>query len=71
MPGIRSSGRRPDRLHRHGLLLEDGRTVHSMFPLQVRKPEESKAPWDYHKVLAEVPGKPGVPAQDGGCLAIK
>lgn len=56
MPGIRNSGRRPDRLHRHGLLREDGRTVHSMFPLQVRKPEESKAPWDYHKVLAEVPG---------------
>jgi branched-chain amino acid transport system substrate-binding protein len=40
----------------NGVLREDGRMVHSMFLLQVKKPEESKAPWDYYKVLAEVPG---------------
>jgi len=25
-------------------------------PVRVKKPEESKAPWDYYKLLAEVPG---------------
>ena len=40
----------------NGVLREDGRMVHSMFLFEVKKLEESKAPWDYYKVLAEVPG---------------
>ena len=52
----------------NGVLREDGRMVHSMFLLQVKKPEESKAPWDYYKVLAEVPGDQAFrPLKDGGC----
>jgi branched-chain amino acid transport system substrate-binding protein len=38
------------------VLREDGRMVHSMFLFEVKKLEESKAPWDHYKVLAEVPG---------------
>jgi branched-chain amino acid transport system substrate-binding protein len=56
----------------NGVLREDGRMVHSMFLLQVKKPEESKAPWDYYKVLAEVPGDEAFrPLKDGGCPLVK
>jgi branched-chain amino acid transport system substrate-binding protein len=34
---------------------EDGRLVHDMYLLQVKKPEESKAPWDYYNVRATIP----------------
>ncbi|KZD22865.1 ABC transporter substrate-binding protein [Tardiphaga robiniae] len=56
----------------NGYLREDGRMVHSMFLLEVKKPEESKAPWDYYKVLAEVPGDQVFrPMKDGGCQYVK
>jgi branched-chain amino acid transport system substrate-binding protein len=56
----------------NGVLREDGRMVHSMFLFEVKKPEESKAPWDYYKVLAEVPGDQAFrPMKDGGCPLIK
>jgi branched-chain amino acid transport system substrate-binding protein len=56
----------------NGVLREDGRMVHSMFLFEVKKPEESKGPWDYYKVLAEVPGDQAFrPIKDGGCPLIK
>ena len=56
----------------NGILREDGRMVHSMFLLEVKKPEESKAPWDYYKVLAEVPGDQVFrPMKDGNCPYVK
>jgi branched-chain amino acid transport system substrate-binding protein len=56
----------------NGLLREDGRMVHSMFLFEVKKPEESKAPWDYYKLLAEVPGDQAFrPLKDGGCPLLK
>jgi branched-chain amino acid transport system substrate-binding protein len=56
----------------NGFLREDGRMVHSMFLFEVKKPEESKAPWDYYKVLAEVPGDQAFrPLKDGSCPLIK
>jgi len=56
----------------NGFLREDGRMVHSMFLFEVKKPDESKAPWDYYKVLAEVPGDQAFrPLKDGGCPLIK
>jgi branched-chain amino acid transport system substrate-binding protein len=56
----------------NGVLREDGRMVHSMFLFEVKKPEESKAPWDYYKVLAEVPGDQAFrPLKDGGCPLVK
>jgi branched-chain amino acid transport system substrate-binding protein len=56
----------------NGFLREDGRMVHSMFLLEVKKPEESKYPWDYYKVLAEVPGDQAFrPLKDGGCPLVK
>ena len=56
----------------NGTLREDGRMEHSMFLFEVKKPEESKAPWDYYKLLAEVPGdKAFRPMKDGGCPFVK
>ncbi len=52
----------------NGYLREDGRMVHSLLLLEVKKPEESKYPWDYYKVLAEVPGDEAIRSmKDNGC----
>ncbi|WP_162250063.1 MULTISPECIES: ABC transporter substrate-binding protein [Bradyrhizobium] len=61
-----------DAFTEHGVLREDGRMVHSMFLFQVKKPEESKGPWDYYKLLAEVPADQAFrPLKDGGCPLVK
>lgn len=52
----------------NGFVREDGRMVHSVLLLQVKKPEESKGPWDYYKIIAEMPGDQVFrPLKDGGC----
>ena len=56
----------------NGVLREDGRMVHSMFLFEVKTPEESKGPWDYYKLRAEVPGDQAFrPLKDGGCPLVK
>lgn len=56
----------------NGSLREDGRMVHSMYLFQVKKPEESTGPWDYYKLLAEVPADQAFrPLKDGGCPLVK
>jgi branched-chain amino acid transport system substrate-binding protein len=42
---------------RNGRIREDGRMVHDMYLFEVKKPAESKGPWDYYKLLATVPGE--------------
>jgi len=42
---------------RGGRIRDDGRMVHDMYLVEVKKPAESKAPWDYYKVLATIPGE--------------
>jgi branched-chain amino acid transport system substrate-binding protein len=39
-----------------GKVLPNGRMVHDMYLFQVKSPAESKAPWDYYKKLATIPG---------------
>jgi branched-chain amino acid transport system substrate-binding protein len=41
---------------RHGKLREDGLMVHDLFVAEVKKPEDSKQPWDYYKIIANIPG---------------
>ncbi len=50
-----------------GTVGPNGRMVHDMYLLQVKKPEESKQPWDYFNVLATIPGKEAYidPAKSG------
>ena len=47
---------------------QDGRLVRDMYLFEVKKPSESKGPWDYYKVLARVPGDEAYrPMSEGGC----
>ncbi|HSD61752.1 MAG TPA: ABC transporter substrate-binding protein [Burkholderiales bacterium] len=41
---------------KNGKVREDGRMVHDMYLAQVKKPEESKYPWDYYKIVQTIPG---------------
>jgi branched-chain amino acid transport system substrate-binding protein len=55
-----------------GKVLENGRMVHDMYLFEVKKPSESKKPWDYYKLLATVPGdKAFFTAKESGCPATK
>ncbi|TPQ40063.1 ABC transporter permease [Bradyrhizobium guangdongense] len=55
-----------------GKVLENGRMVHDMYLFEVKKPSESKKPWDYYKLLATVPGDQAFfSAKDSGCPATK
>lgn len=40
----------------NGYVREDGRMVHDMYLMQVKKPSESKRPWDYYNVIETLPG---------------
>ena len=35
----------------------DGRKIHPMYLFEVKKPDESKGPWDYFNQLATIPAK--------------
>ncbi|WP_175723703.1 ABC transporter substrate-binding protein [Burkholderia ambifaria] len=39
-----------------GAIRQDGSMIHDMYLMEVKKPSESKEPWDYYKVLATIPG---------------
>jgi branched-chain amino acid transport system substrate-binding protein len=39
-----------------GTIRADGRMIHDMYLMQVKKPSESKGPWDYYVVKATIPG---------------
>ena len=45
-----------DMFTKDGEIRPDGRMVHDMYLMEVKKPAESKYPWDYYKVVATVPG---------------
>jgi branched-chain amino acid transport system substrate-binding protein len=45
-----------DMFAKNGEIRPDGRMVHDMYLMQVKSPKESKAPWDYYKVVATIPG---------------
>jgi branched-chain amino acid transport system substrate-binding protein len=55
-----------------GKVLENGRMVHDLYLFEVKKPSESKKPWDYYKQLAVVPGdKAFFTAKESGCPLTK
>ena len=45
-----------DMFAKNGTIRPDGRMVYDMVLMQVKKPSESKYPWDYYKVVATIPG---------------
>src|SRR5467141_2502601 len=55
-----------------GKVLENGRMVHDLYLFEVKKPSESKKPWDYYKQIAVVPGdKAFFTAKESGCPLTK
>jgi len=40
-----------------GFIRQDGRMVHAMYLIQVKKPAESKYPWDYYNVRQVIPAE--------------
>jgi branched-chain amino acid transport system substrate-binding protein len=57
-----------DPLFGKGSIRADGRKLHDMYLLEVKKPAESKGAWDYMKVRATIPaGEAFRPLKDGGC----
>jgi branched-chain amino acid transport system substrate-binding protein len=61
-----------DDLFAKGKVMENGRFVHDLFLFEVKKPSESRKPWDYYKQLAVVPGDMAFPsAKDSGCPLTK
>jgi len=41
---------------KNGYVRVDGRFIHDQYVYQVKKPSESKYPWDYYKLLKVIPG---------------
>ena len=44
-----------DRLFGKGTIRADGRKIHDAYLFEVKKPSESKGPWDYYKLRATIP----------------
>ena len=57
-----------DPLFGKGTIRADGRKIHPAYLVEVKKPAESKAPWDYLKVRATIPADQAFrPMDQGGC----
>ena len=57
---------------KNGKIREDGRHVHDFYLLQVKKPEESKGPWDFYHVRQVIPAAEAVgPAANSECPLMK
>jgi len=61
-----------DAFTQHGKVLANGRMVTDLYLFEVKKPSESKKPWDYYNVIATVPGDKAYPtAKESGCPLTK
>jgi len=57
-----------DPIVRNARLREDGRMVHDIYLLRVKRPAEIKEPWDYLEILRTIPGNNAFrPMAEGGC----
>jgi branched-chain amino acid transport system substrate-binding protein len=57
-----------DPLFGKGSIRKDGRALHPAYLVEVKKPAESKGPYDYYKVRATIPADQAFrPEKDGGC----
>jgi branched-chain amino acid transport system substrate-binding protein len=56
-----------DFFSRNGKLREDNLMVHDLVLVQVKKPEESKYPWDYYRILTRISGAEAFGPPDPAC----
>jgi branched-chain amino acid transport system substrate-binding protein len=61
-----------DKLFGDVTIRQDGRVIHPMYLFEVKKPEESKYPYDYYKLVSTTPADQAFrPMADGGCSLVK
>ena len=61
-----------DPLFGKGSIRADGRKIHPVYLVEVKKPAESKGEWDYYKIRATIPADQAFrPLKDGGCPLVK
>lgn len=61
-----------DPLFGKGMIRADGRKIHPAYLVEVKKPSESKGPWDYLKVVTTIPADQAFrPMDQGGCPLVK
>jgi branched-chain amino acid transport system substrate-binding protein len=61
-----------DKLFGEVAIRQDGRVVHPMFLFEVKKPDESKYPYDYYKLVSIIPADRAFrPLAEGGCPLVK
>jgi len=61
-----------DPLFGKGTIREDGRKIHPMYLFEVKKPSESRGPWDLYKLRATIPAAEAFrPLDQGGCPLVK
>ncbi len=61
-----------DPLFGKGTIRADGRKIHPVYLVEVKKPAESKGPYDYYKIRATIPADQAFrPLADGGCSLVK
>jgi branched-chain amino acid transport system substrate-binding protein len=61
-----------DLLFGKGEIQPNGRTIHSAYLFEVKKPSESKAPWDFYKLIGTVPGDQAfTPLAESKCPMLK
>lgn len=56
---------------RNAKLRVDGRMVHDMYLVEVKKPADSKGPWDFYKVLRTIPGDDAYGPMTTDCPLVK
>ena len=61
-----------DSLFGKGEIQPNGRTIHSAYLFEVKKPSESKGPWDFYKLIGTVPGDQAfTPLAESKCAMLK
>ena len=61
-----------DPLFGKGTIRVDGRKIHPAYLVEVKKPSESKYPWDYYKIRSTIPADQAFrPLDQGGCELVK
>src|SRR5712671_5035010 len=61
-----------DPLFGKGRVRADGRKLHPAYLVEVKKPSESKGPYDYYKIRATIPADQAFrPLNEGGCSLVK
>src|SRR6059058_2002112 len=61
-----------DPLFGKGSIRADGRKIHPAYLVEVKKPAESKGPWDYYKIRATIPAEQAFrPLDQGDCPLVK